>query len=189
MNMSRIFLFTTIFFTIFPSIIRKIFHCNDFSYPPSPWTIHKILCHIAGSQQFSHGQAQTDTIHPLFVNESGYNRHGIESYGKLTIKRGTVTANGPYSGLYQSGGTFNITGGTLKTKVRGGNDSSRGLYFCRESDCSLGGIIETDGLTLDNATGSISGKVTVNHLSLINLSESLLTIESDGILKNRYFLM
>ena len=72
MNMSRIFLFTTIFFTIFPSIIRKIFHCNDFSYPPSPWTIHKILCHIAGSQQFSHGQAQTDTIHPLFVNESGY---------------------------------------------------------------------------------------------------------------------
>ena len=36
MNMSRIFLFTTIFFTIFPSIIRKIFHCNDFSYPPSP---------------------------------------------------------------------------------------------------------------------------------------------------------
>ena len=36
MNMSRIFLFTTIFFTIFPSIIRKIFHCNDYSYPPSP---------------------------------------------------------------------------------------------------------------------------------------------------------
>ena len=123
---------------------------------------------------------------PYSVNESGYNRHGIESYGKLTIKRGTVTANGPYSGLYQSGGTFNITGGTLKTKVRGGNDSSRGLYFCRESDCSLGGIIETDGLTLDNATGSISGKVTVNHLSLINLSESLLTIESDGILNLNY---
>ena len=72
MNMSRIFLFTTIFFIVFPLIIRKIFHCNDFSYPPSPWTIHKILCHIAGSQQFSHGQAQTDTIHPLFVNESGY---------------------------------------------------------------------------------------------------------------------
>ena len=36
MNMSRIFLFTTIFFTIFPLIIRKIFHCNDYSYPPSP---------------------------------------------------------------------------------------------------------------------------------------------------------
>ena len=36
MNMSRIFLFTTRFFTIFPSIIRKIFHCNDYSYPPSP---------------------------------------------------------------------------------------------------------------------------------------------------------
>ena len=36
LNMSRIFLFTTIFFTIFPSIIRKIFHCNDYSYPPSP---------------------------------------------------------------------------------------------------------------------------------------------------------
>lgn len=119
---------------------------------------------------------------PYSVNESGYNRHGIESYGKLTIKSGAVTANGPYSGLYQSGGTLNITGGTLKTKVRGGNDSSRGLYFCRESDCSLGGIIETDGLTLDNATGSISGKVTVNHLSLINISESLLTIKSDGIL-------
>ena len=31
MNMSRIFLFT-----IFPSIIRKIFHCNAYSYPPSP---------------------------------------------------------------------------------------------------------------------------------------------------------
>ena len=73
MNMSRIFLFTTIFFTIFPLIIWKIFHCNNYSYPPSPWTIHKILCHIAGSQQFSHGQAQADTIHPLFVNESGYN--------------------------------------------------------------------------------------------------------------------
>ena len=36
MNMSRIFLFTTIFFIVFPLIIRKIFHCNDFSYPPSP---------------------------------------------------------------------------------------------------------------------------------------------------------
>ena len=36
MNMSRIFLFTTIFFTIFPLIIWKIFHCNDYSYPPSP---------------------------------------------------------------------------------------------------------------------------------------------------------
>ena len=32
----RIFLFTTIFFTIFPLIIWKIFHCNDYSYPPSP---------------------------------------------------------------------------------------------------------------------------------------------------------
>ncbi|RHE39625.1 hypothetical protein DW740_10340 [Blautia obeum] len=36
MNMSRIFLFTTIFFIVFPLIIRKIFHCNDFLYPPSP---------------------------------------------------------------------------------------------------------------------------------------------------------
>ena len=119
---------------------------------------------------------------PYSVNESEYNRHGIASWGNLTITSGTVTAEGPYSGLYQRGGRFEITGGTLKAKVRGGNGSRRGLYFCKESECLLGGTIETDGLVLDNATGSISGNVTVDHLSLTNMSDSLLTIESDGIL-------
>ena len=55
MNMSRIFLFTTIFFTIFPSIIRKIFHCNDYSYPPSPY--------ICGSRFFSHKMLLQKALH------------------------------------------------------------------------------------------------------------------------------
>ena len=88
---------------------------------------------------------------PYTTNEVTYNRHGINSSGNLTIISGTVTAEGPYSGLYQRGGTFEITGGRLKTKVRGGNDSKRGLYFCGKSECLLGGIIETDGFALDNA--------------------------------------
>ena len=72
-----------------------------------------------------------NAISPYSANASEYNRHGINSSGNLTITSGTVTAKGPYSGLYQNGGTFEITGGTLKTNVRGENDSRRGLYFCR----------------------------------------------------------
>ena len=33
-------------------IIRKIYRCNEYAYPPSPWTIHRTLFRIAGFLRF-----------------------------------------------------------------------------------------------------------------------------------------